>query len=163
MAEQLLAANNALLGTTNLLITGLPAGWRLLEGYAHPEVDEWTEYREVRWVSRGHGVYRLVEPDPGRPGMVRCEVEFSVSAVPATGHGGEGGGPVVCGHQSSVWPGTAKKGLLPPRNVPALTLEWVCSHTRRRLRVVLNLLPHGGTVADLERLLVSLTDGMRCH
>lgn len=104
MAAQLLAANNVLLGTTNLLITGLPDGWQLVEGYAHPEVDAWSEYGDVRWVSRGHGVYRLVEPHPGRPGLVRCEVELTVSAVPAAGHGGEGGGPLVSATRAASGP-----------------------------------------------------------
>ncbi|HYG60894.1 MAG TPA: hypothetical protein VD902_22680 [Symbiobacteriaceae bacterium] len=164
MGSQLLAANNMLIGTTNMLVTGLPEGWRLLEGYARPEVDEWTEYRDYRWVSRGQGVYLLVEPHPEQPGLVRAEVEFTVSASP-TLVPTPGGEPfAVGGHEGFRYQGSVPKGLLPRRIMPALKVEWICPHTRRLLRIMLNGMPPAplDSVA-LGRLLSQVAAGVQCH
>jgi hypothetical protein len=177
MAEQLLAARNPLIGTTNILLIGLPDGWRLLEGYGAPEIDLWTEYRERRWMSRGHAVYRLVEPHPGRPGLVRCEVELAVEATPLEGTAAGGrtamaavGVPVACkvgGHEGKCLYGTVRRGLFPRRTVPALVLEWTCPQTRRRIRIALNAVPRRAAataeVADLERVVAALVAAVKCH
>jgi hypothetical protein len=180
MGEQLLAARNALIGTTNILLIRLPEGWRLIEGYGAPEIDRWTEYREARWMSQGHAVYRLIQPHPGDRGLVRCEVELSVLASPLGGpapaaaarHGlAETLGSEVCmvgGHEGFCLHGTVRRGLLPRRTVPALVLEWSCTQTGRSLRVMLNGIPRREALSsaraeDLETLARGLTEMLRCH
>ncbi|HYF94864.1 MAG TPA: hypothetical protein VD969_21840 [Symbiobacteriaceae bacterium] len=164
MGQQLLAARNALLGTTNLLVLAVPEGWRLLDGYAQPEVDSWSEYRDRRWMRHGQGVYRLVEPHPEQRGLVRCEVELSVSTtdVMTLAMGGE---PVDIGEHGGVcFHGQVPKGWLGRRTVPAITVEWACPQTQRLVRLVVNGLqqaPVERTV--LRRLMDGLLAGVQCH
>lgn len=164
MAEQLLAAHNALMGTTNILVIGLPGGWRLLDGYAHPEVDTWSEFRDRRWMSRGQGTYRLAEPHPGQPGLVRSEVEFSIYTSP-TMTVALGGEPLkICGHTGVCFQGTVPKGLFPRYNVPAITVEWACPETQRLIRLVVNGLPKAMVERPaLRRLMDEVLAGVQCH
>ncbi|HWI51037.1 MAG TPA: hypothetical protein VNT01_02700 [Symbiobacteriaceae bacterium] len=164
MGSQLLAAHNLLMGTANLLVLGLPEGWLLMEGYAHPEVDAWTEYQNRRWVSRGQGVYRLVEPHPGQPGLIRSEVELSVLATPSQVLA-EGGEPFeVAGHPGVIFQATVPKGLWPRRSLPALKVEWLCPHTGRLLRLLVNgVLPAPLGREALMRLLEAIAAGVQCH
>lgn len=157
MHEQLLAADNLVMGTTNILVIAVPEGWRIINGHAAPEVDGWSEYRERRWMSQGQAPYRLVEPHPDQPGMVRSEVELVISAKPT--HASD--------HSTRHTFGTVKRGFLPRRDVPALRLQVDCPQTGRRIQLDLQSSIRNGmpTAAreDLERLLKVLTEGLRCH
>lgn len=173
MHEQLLAARNSLMGTTNILLIGLPDNWRLIEGHAQPEVDRWTEYQDRRWMSQGHGLYRLVEPHPAHHGLVRCEVELVVTAWPqGKGPGAPAqlavtGRQTACGHEASVRSGTLKRGFWPRLTVPAMTAEWSCAQTARQIRLVLQAVPMkngpSASSADLENLLAELVAAVQCH
>jgi hypothetical protein len=156
MKQQLLAANHFVMGTTNILMIALPDTWRLLDGYAAPEVDRWSECGERRWMSQGRAPYRLIEPHPEHPGLVRAEVELMITATPGAG-----------GHEVRHAFTAARRGLLRRTEVPALHLEVGCPETGRRLRLEFSAAVRDGTPAadraDLERLLEALTTGMACH
>lgn len=156
--EQLLAAHHLIMGTTNILTVSLPEGWRLTDGHAAPEVDRWTEYRGCRWMSQGRAPYRLVEPHPGQPGLVRAEVELLVTAAPLER---------AAGHNAAVTHTTVKRGLLRQREVPSALLTLECPQTGRRLMLELVAGLRGGAptaaAEDLDRLLNAMAAGLSCH
>lgn len=176
MREQLLAANNFVMGTTNILIITLPDSWRMLEGHSAPEVDLWSEYRERRWMRKGQATYRLVQPHPEEPGLVRGEVELLVTAVPAERSAvrparrvrfTRSGQIQIGGHEARYQFGTVRHGLIHAREVATLHLEFVCDRTARRLHLELSALGQAqepaAAEAQLEELLVALAEGVRCH
>lgn len=157
MREQLLAARNLVMGTTNILLLAVPDGWRVLEGPSQPEIDRWSERADQRWMSEGRATYRLVEVAPDAPDLARAEVELRLTATP----GSSGEHAVRHGHT------TVRRGVLPRREVPAAQVEIDCPHTRRRLRLVLSPALRGGSPTarreDLERLVNVMLAGLRCH
>lgn len=178
MREQLLAARNFMMGTTNILLFTVPDTWSLADGYASPEVEEWTEYSQRRWMARGRAPYRLVEPHPEQPGLVRAEVELLVTAVPwrlgAPGpgrfrlvHVADSGWLEWSGHPVEYAFGTVKRGFFPSREVEALHLRFECQPTARRITLELTASYRGGSGAatrqDLEALLAALGEGVCCH
>ncbi|HEX6989571.1 MAG TPA: hypothetical protein VF282_08885 [Bacillota bacterium] len=72
MQPHVLACKSFIMGTCNLLIIGLPAGWRLGRGPFPPEVDHWRDFGGVTWAQVGRGSYEAIGPaggpDRGAPG-----------------------------------------------------------------------------------------------
>ncbi|MGE5675172.1 MAG: hypothetical protein ACM3XM_15085 [Mycobacterium leprae] len=179
MREQLLAADNFVMGTTNILLIALPDGWRMLEGHAAPEVERWSTYRDRRWMLEGRAPYRLVRPHPDKPQLVAAEVELCITAKSASGRYPRGNrldyketGQVAVGeHKGQYRLGTIRRGgllgLLPGMAVPALHLDLLCFETGRRIHLELNALRRGheptATESDLRALLRALQDSFRCH
>lgn len=175
MRQRLLAANNLVMGTANILLIAVPDTWRVADGYATPEVDRWSEFRERRWMMDGHAPYRLVEPHPEADGVVRAEVELLIQAVPLKSPAvrprlasvAEVQQVELSGHQAEVTFGTVRRGLFPPRTVPALHIGMACPATGRRLTLDLNAALRGSSPAateeDLAALLEALKAGLGCH
>ena len=61
-APHVLACKSFIMGTCNLLIVGLPAGWRLQRGPFPPEVDHWRDFGGVTWAQVGRGSYQAIGP-----------------------------------------------------------------------------------------------------
>ncbi len=176
MREQLLAANNLLIGTTNILLVGVPDTWRVARGHSGPEVERWSEYRTRRWMTLGQGPYRLVDPHPEQPALVRAEVELFITARPGEDATvakhrltttGESGVMDLAGHEAHYTYGTVKRGFLRSSEVPALHLAWTCAETSRHLTVEYSASFQNGNVMattdDLSQLLQALTQAIRCH
>jgi len=175
LREQLLAANNLLIGTTNLLLIGVPDTWCVAQGHAGPEVERWTQYRDRRWMTLGQAPYRLVDPHPQTPSLVRAEVELLVVARPAEAapsdgrllHPGEAGEVELAGHQAHFTYGSVMRGFLRGREVPALQVAWTCPRTCRHILLEYSAsFVDGGptaTLADLAVLLQAQVAGVRCH
>lgn len=177
MREQLLAANHFLMGTTNIVLLPLPSGWRIFDsGPTGPEVDQWTETAECRWMSEGYARYNLVRPHPEQPGLVRTEIELTIRARPAAAPpppgprfaaGANTGTVMLNGHAAAYSVGTVRRGLVPRREVPALHLLLTCPETARHLQLEMTAgyregLP-SATQADLLEVLETLASGFRCH
>lgn len=186
MRAQLLAAENALIGPTNILLIGLPDAWRVARGYAEPELDQWREHAGSRWMSRGMAPYRLVEPHRERPHLVRAEVDFEIRARPVRARQrqpegqpeqtpplgrlvatDEVGTVSLAGHEARFAFGRVRLGLFPRREVPALQVMFTCPESGRHLRLVWNASLRDGRVTagreDLAALLRALSEGIRCH
>lgn len=157
MREQLLAARNLVMGTTNILLLAVPDGWRVLEGPSQPEIDRWSERVDQRWMSEGRATYRLVAVAPEAPEFARAEVELRLTASP----GSSGEHAVRHGYT------TVRRGLLRRREVPAAQVEIDCPPTRRRLQLTLVPALRDGTPAagqeDLQQLVDVMLEGLRCH
>lgn len=157
MREHLLSARHAVLGTTNILILAVPDGWRVLDGPSQPEVDRWTQRGDLRWMSQGHAFYRLAWVAPDAPDLARAEVEVRLTATPSA--------PDV--HDVRHRFTTVRRGLLPRREVPAAEVEIDCPFTGRRLRLELSPAMRGNRPTarpeDLQRLVHTMLEGLRCH
>ncbi|BAD39664.1 hypothetical protein [Symbiobacterium thermophilum] len=157
MREQLLAARNLVMGTTNILLLAVPDGWRVLEGPSQPEIDRWSERADQRWMSEGRATYRLVAVAPEAPEFARAEVELRLTATPSA--------PDV--HDVRHRFTTVRRGLLPRREVPAAEVEIDCPFTGRRLRLELSPAMRGNRPTarpeDLQRLVHTMLEGLRCH
>ena len=143
--RQVLAANNLLLGTTNLLVLGLPPGWSLRNGLQQPEVDARRVVGSVCWATQGGAHYFLSPPDSTR-------VDLWVRVRPRAPRQGIGiGAPVtVAGHpgvhQMTEEPGTSER----------LLMQWQCPESGR----FIELEARGN--APLEGLFQAL-QGCQCH
>lgn len=164
-----LACRNLVLGTCNLLVLAVPAGWRVLDGLFPPEVDAWTLHGSVNWATAGQGAWRVaVPPGPGRPAPALVELTLRLTpaaagAAPADPAGAlartrAAGSLTAAGHPARWALGEVRRGLL-RRPRPALAAGVVCPHTRRRL----DLLLEGAGPADLQELWSALAAGLACH
>jgi hypothetical protein len=173
--EHLLACNSLVMGTCNILIIGLPLGWRVVGGFARPEVDRWMDYRRARWATAAMAPYKLVEAHPEDRSLARAEVDLLVSVSPPRPLQATNGLAEVADsreeevyrHDGAWARGAVTRGFLPSRRVPALHLEWSCEYTGRRIRLELaaNLRARQPTATgeDLTRLLEAIKQGLQCH
>jgi len=95
-----LACKSFIMGTCNLLIVGLPGGWRVQAGPFPPEVDHWRDFGGVTWALVGRGSYRAYGPP----------------AAPATGPGSPAGA-------SPAPPAAASPGAQAPGRLQAAVLH----------------------------------------
>ena len=61
----LLAARSVVFGTCNLVLLGVPAGWRLGDGAFPPEVDRWAVRDGISWATAASGHWWLAATSAG--------------------------------------------------------------------------------------------------
>ncbi|HEY8415115.1 MAG TPA: hypothetical protein VIK99_05015 [Thermaerobacter sp.] len=165
----LLAVRSLVFGTCNLLIIGVPEGWKVVDGPFPPEVDRWFVRDGINWAVAGRGHWRLAGPAAGDRGR-RPVVDASLELRPA-GPGDPPGDPArwlarvsasgtrpMGGHAARWAVGEVRRGI-PRRPRPALALAIACAATRRHLRLLLE----GSEAGTLQSLLAALDAGIRCH
>lgn len=163
--RHLLAVRSLILGTCNLLVIGLPPGWRVLDGSFPPEVDRWHLRGDVSWAVAGRGTWRLVAPAGGGP---RAVVDAALHLAPARAgvpdpaadlwRVAASGAAVMAGHPARWALGEVRRGILRrPRS--ALAVALACPETGRTLRLLLE----GAEPAYLRALLDPLAAGLACH
>ncbi|HEY8394269.1 MAG TPA: hypothetical protein VIK92_05700 [Thermaerobacter sp.] len=165
----LLAVRSLVFGTCNLLVIGVPDGWKVVDGPFPPEVDRWFVLDGVNWAVAGRGHWRLAGPVTGERGH-RPVVDASLELRPAApGHPPAdpalslarvtASGTRPMGEHAARWAlGEVRRGF-PRRARPALAVTIACEATRRHLRLLLE----GPDPGDLESLLPALDAGIRCH
>jgi len=157
--KHLIAVNNTLLGTVNLLVLALPAGWRLGDRGAAPEIDGRTVYGGVAWATAGQAEYALVL---GQRRFLRLELHIGHRLPPLPRRLQlETQGQTTAGEHLAAWAaGRARviAGVFGPAE-PVLTLGFFCDHTRRGMRVSV-----WGEMSPAERAaLLAALPGIRCH
>lgn len=84
----LLAVRSVVFGTCNLLLLGVPAGWRLGDGAFPPEVDRWHVRDGVSWATAGRGHWWLAaRTGTGGRAALRAELFLQVTPAGAVGAG----------------------------------------------------------------------------
>ncbi|MFS8570659.1 MAG: hypothetical protein FWJ62_06510 [Thermaerobacter sp.] len=86
MQPHVLACKSFIMGTCNLLIVGLPDGWRVQMGPFPPEVDHWQDFGGVTWAQVGRSSYQAV--GSGASALLRVDIGRWHGANGA--HGGAG-------------------------------------------------------------------------
>lgn len=142
--RQVLAANNLLLGTTNLLVLNLPPGWRLQSGIQRPEVDARRVVGSVCWATQGAAHYFLKPPDS------KARVDLWARIRPRAPRGVTGTPVVVAGHAGVCEINEERPGMV------RLMLRWECPESGRFIE-----LEARGAVS-LEGLAQALA-GSQCH
>lgn len=146
-APFVVACTSLVMGTCNLVVLGLPAGWRLAPAGSPPEVDRWRVHGDVCWALEGRASFVAWGPHPGG-GAARLAGEVEVAPlgsraarrladpalalqrVEATGVHER------AGHAARWALGAVRRGLGPwTRWAPALALAVACPQTGRQLRV----------------------------
>lgn len=172
----LLAARSVVFGTCNLVLLGVPAGWRLADGTFPPEVDRWRVREGVSWATAGRGHWWLAaRSGTGGGGRAALRAELFLSVAPA-GPASAGAGPgrgyglrrvddagslELAGHAAWWAAGAVRRGF-PGRWRPARALVLECTETRRRLELRLEATPVGDE-ADLDAAWQALLAQWRCH
>lgn len=146
-APFVVACTSVVMGTCNLVVLGLPAGWRLAPAGAPPEVDRWRVVGDVCWALEGRASFVAWGPHPAG-GTARLAGEVEVAplgsraarrlADPAAAlHRVEAVGvPELAGHGARWALGAVRRGLGPwTRWAPALALAVACPQTGRQLCV----------------------------
>ena len=122
-----LAVRSLVFGTCNLVLLGVPAGWRLGTGAFPPEVDRWQVRDGVSWATAGRGHWWLTagadavpsEPEAaGGPGRARNGRAASAGDAEQTA----GGVPARQGYAGRCRPATVRVELfldLTPAAAPA--------------------------------------------
>lgn len=169
--SHLLAVRSLVFGTCNLLVIGVPEGWKVADGPFPPEVDRWFVLDGVSWAVAGRGNWRLAGPVPGE-GARRPVVDASLELRPAgpddppadpadvLARVAASGTRLMGGHEARWALGEVRRGI-PRRAHPALAVTITCGVTRRHLRLLLEAPGPGGF--EVEQLLPALEAGIRCH
>lgn len=169
-----------MLGTCNLLVFGLPPGWRLLPGAFPPEADRWRVWDDTCWALEGRASFRaLPPPTPGTGRPAAVEGRLEVRALPAAAAGTppgmvttllapavalatveDEGALAVGGHTARFASGTVAVGLGPwRRRRPAWVLTVPCDVTGRVLRLLLS----GEQPAPVAEARAAVVAALRCH
>lgn len=170
VTQHVIACKNFFIGSCNLLIIGLPTGWRLQKGPFPAEVDHWMINGEYCWATVGRGSYRFHAPQPEGRGWqtldARLHMERSGTgaarslAVPAAALAtvAESGSMALGGHEARWALGAVRRGL---RRAPyaALAVSLECPETRRQVRLIVE----GPDPAVLRRALTALSEALICH
>ncbi|HEY8488415.1 MAG TPA: hypothetical protein VIL38_05025 [Thermaerobacter sp.] len=179
----LLAVRSVVFGTCNLLLLGVPAGWRLGDGAFPPEVDRWQVRDGISWATAGRGHWWLASRD-GAGGdaapRARVRAELFLSVVPAApaGRGAVGAGTPpaaaqglrrvaargaleLAGHRGWWAKGAVRRGF-PGRWRPARTLVLDCGATGRQLQLRLEAAA-GCPEEELETAWQAILAAWRCH
>ena len=106
----LLAVHSVVFGTCNLLVLGVPAGWRVRDGAFPPEVDRWRVRDGISWAVAGRGHWLLVGPGAGDPNR-RARVEAFLDLWPGAGGERTGGAGRVTGGAAAGQGGPTARGL----------------------------------------------------
>lgn len=169
-----LACRSFVMGTCNLVIIGLPAGWPVRSGRFPPEVDHWRPFGEVNWAVAGRGSFRALIPrehaGPSGNRLLEGRVEIERAGTRAAaallqpegvlGRVSERGETQLGGHPARVARGAVARGLGPWRRwVPAAAVGLACPHTQRNLRILLET----ESEAALNEALAALTANLACH
>lgn len=165
----LLAVRSLVFGTCNLLVIGVPEGWRVVDGPFPPEVDRWFVQNGVSWALAGRGNWRMAGPAAGgdtRRAVVDLSLDLRPAGpdvlaedpAPSLVRAGSSGIWQLDGHTARWARGEVRRGV-PRRSRPALAVTIGCPQTRRHLRLICEA-AHAG---DLETLLPALGSGIRCH
>lgn len=165
-----LACKSFIMGTCNLLIVGLPRGWRLQTGPFPPEVERWRDFGGVNWALAGRGFYRTFRPGGGRSpaALLRVQVcrldsreaDALADARRALAGVDTWGESPFHGHQGSWALGEVHQGFGPWRRpLPALAVGLACPATRRAVR----LLVESESRDDLATLLEVNRACWACH
>jgi len=141
--RHVLAANNMLLGTTNLIVLNLPPGWLLRNGIQRPDVDARRVVGRYCWATLGAAHYYLIPP--GGPDRVDLWVRIRPRAKREPI-----GAPMTVGGHNGVY------RLTESGRERRLVVEWTCKKSERFMEV-----ESRGTV-PLEPLLQAL-QGCQCH
>lgn len=157
--SHLVAVNNTLLGTVNLLVLALPGGWRLSDRGAAPEIDGRMLHAGAAWATAGQAEYALV---PGERRFLRLEIRIGPRLPPAPrGLSREAEGEITAGGHRAAWvAGRARviAGLFGPVE-PVVSLGFFCDKTRRGIRVTV-----WGELSAAERdELINAMAGNECH
>lgn len=161
-----LACKSFIMGTCNLLIIGLPAGWRLGNGPFPPEVDRWRPVDGINWALSGRGSFRArrgaegveirihVEQEGSRAGAALSDPAGVLSQV------GESGEYRLGDHAGRYALGRVDRGLGPWRSSqPALAVSLACPETARVIRLVAAADDEG----MLREVLAATAAHLRCH
>lgn len=169
-APFVLACRSLVLGTCNLLVLGLPPGWRLVPAGAPPEVDRWRVLGDVNWALAGRVSFHAWGPGPGGGRSVLAgEVEVAPLGSRAARSLGEVAAPLrrvdaagerTLGAHPGRWArGAVRRGVGPwGRWVPALAVGVECPRTGRRVRVLVE----ADRAEVLPEVLDALAEHLRC-
>ena len=165
---QLLAVQGFVFGTANIVIVGLPRGWRTTPGWTKPDVTRWQVFGSKSWATEALGTYWiLVPPDVGEQGRgaprrergLRGSSAAGWASLPAMVRTGRSGEADAAGHAVPWQLGEIQRRLwLRQTQIPALTVGWQCQRTQRSLELLFT----GGTPTHLAALVPAL-GALRCH
>lgn len=141
--RHVLAANNMLLGTSNLVVLSLPPGWLLRNGIQRPEVDARRVVGRYCWATLADAHYYLIPP--GGTSRVDLWVRIRQRAPREIV-----GPPAAIGGHDGIYQ------LVESARENRLVIQWNCKKSGRFLE-----LESRGTV-PLDPLLQTL-QGCQCH
>lgn len=163
----MLAAQSFMMGSTNFVLVGLPAGWKAGKGPFPPEVDRRVERGEASWAVEGQASFELQGPlatgEKAR-GLLRLYV--------GAGEGGKVPGAfrlarvdgedrlLLGGHEGVFRWGWVRTGLGPWASfIPAAAWTAFCPATGRSL----HLLVESSRAEAVDEVARAVAEYWRCH